>query len=83
MPTDPGPYLHCKLTDTSEIQRYIEEHYPGLDIAPRTIETALRNRRLGFYRPGQKMHTTPTLIDKWIQSCMSVNESEITAAVSK
>lgn len=68
MPSDPGPYLHFKLSDTFDIERFMEENYPGLDIAAKTVEDALRRGHLRFYQLGQKRYTTPLLIDEWLQS---------------
>lgn len=68
LPGDPGPFLHFKLDDTLDIERYMEEVYAGLDIAPRTVENAVRRGQLEFYQVGQKRYLTPKLIDKWLQS---------------
>ena len=72
-PTDPGPFFRFKLDDTFDIEYFIEKHYPGLDIAPRTIENALRREQLSFYQVGQKRYTTPKRIDEWLQSCMTTS----------
>jgi hypothetical protein len=80
VPNDPGPYLHFKLSDTFDIEYYIEEHYDGVAIAARTVENALRRGELKFYQLGQKRYTTPMLIDEWLQSRMKAGVTEPAAA---
>ncbi len=71
MPTDPGPYIHFKLSDTFYIEDFLEQNYPGLIGIPRTIEDALRRGQLRFYQVGQKRYTTPMLIDEWVQTLVT------------
>jgi hypothetical protein len=63
--------LWFKLTDTWDIEKYIDKSRPGMDIKPRTIEDALRRRQLRFYQVGQKRYTTPLLIDEWLNTLLT------------
>ena len=71
METDPGPYLWFKLNDTWDIQQHIEKTRPGMDIRPRTIEDALRRKKLAFYQIGKRRYTTPRLIDEWVSTLLT------------
>ena len=73
MPTDAGPYIHFKLNLLSGIEAHIEKTYPGLDMAPRAIEDALRRGHLKFYQFGQRRYVTPKRIDEWLQSCVTAS----------
>lgn len=71
VPNDPGPYLYFKLNDTFDVECFINERYPGMDIVPKTVENALRRGKLKFYQLGVKRYTTPLLIDEWLQSLVT------------
>ena len=59
-------YIPVKYTDTFEVEYDIEQRHPGIDIAPRTVENALRRGQLKFYQVGRKRYTTTELIDEWL-----------------
>ena len=64
-------YIRVKYTDTLAAQQYIKERHPGIDIAPRAVENALRRGQLKFYQVGKKRYTTTELIDEWLESLVT------------
>jgi hypothetical protein len=64
-------YIRVKYTDTLAAQQYIKQSNPGIDIAPRAVENALRRGQLKFYQVGRKRYTTAKLIDEWLESLIT------------
>lgn len=78
--TDPGPYIRFRLDDTFDVECYIEEHCPGIDIAARTIENALRRGELEYYQVGLKRYVTPKLLNKWLATLVTRRPKSAAAA---
>jgi hypothetical protein len=71
---DENRYMRVRYVprdDLSKIKHYIDDNYPGTDVALRALENALRRGQLKFYQIGKKRYTTPELIDEWLDSLVT------------